>query len=232
MRHYVITRFNCYPDDEFSASANTRERLFRERCLSEEWLNRRTAITERLLLPCLAKQTQRDFVWVVLLHAETPAAVRGVVESWLLSRASRIEVVLSSKPAGPTVTEFLASEGDDGTPLITTRVDSDDGVHEQFIEAIRGAASRWGTKRLPKTFDFANRWIWRQGEAIPSEFSCTSPFVSLVSMDRQHIFARRHSEWRKSYLIKSRYVLTTEHADSVSRGRGQFSAANLPPGFR
>jgi hypothetical protein len=63
-QHFILTRFNIklWSKDKNGQSTQT-----------EEWLKQRFDLFETYCLPSIQKQTQKNFKWIVLFDADTPA---------------------------------------------------------------------------------------------------------------------------------------------------------------
>lgn len=130
MRQYVLTRSAFGP--EWSIEAN----------------RRRLAITHAVTVPLMAAQTNRDWTWVVLLHARDPLARER--EALFASAAPRLHVIRWSGSA-PTVQDaaFAAyrapwSEaiGPRDDVIVQTRLDDDDGLAPSALADVRARAGR------------------------------------------------------------------------------------------
>lgn len=143
-RHFIITLFNLPLWDRDKRGRVTR---------TAQWLADRCDRFERWCLPSVAGQTRRDFTWLVLFDADTPAPVRERVERWrwvcpqftpLWFTAQECATLRSPDPARrcdfirQTVRSRL-----DGTEefVVTTNLDNDDALHLGAVAAIRRAAA-------------------------------------------------------------------------------------------
>ena len=99
--------------------------------LDPSWLDERIALFERYCVPKMAAQTDDRFTWLILVSAETDAAIVN-----RLSRAPNAALVPITPHAalGPVVAARVAQMGDQ---LITARVDSDDQLSARYTRALR-----------------------------------------------------------------------------------------------
>lgn len=126
--HVIQTRFNL--------ATPGREDAIRNR---PGWLAERFAMFEDICLPSIAAQTCRDFTWIIYFDKDTPQAFKD-----------RIEKLRQTVPFVPYYTGLFAAEGwnrsigeviPDRTPLLlTTRLDNDDALANDYIERAQQTA--------------------------------------------------------------------------------------------
>lgn len=128
--HVVLTRFNLPTPGP--------ESLVRAR---EGWLRERVDLFERFTVPSLSRQTVRDFRWIVYLDPESP--------SWLVDRLARhADSGLFTPLFREAVTwqdvaaDVRALTGASAPILLTTNVDNDDAVADDFVERLQDLARR------------------------------------------------------------------------------------------
>jgi hypothetical protein len=99
--------------------------------LDPSWLGERIALFERYCVPKMAAQTDDRFTWLILISAETDAAIVK-----RLSQAPNAELVSITPGAmlGPTIAARVAKMGDS---IITARVDSDDQLSARYTRDLR-----------------------------------------------------------------------------------------------
>jgi len=118
--HFVLTRFNVALADRTAPS--------------EAWLRSRLDLFSRTMLPAMAAQTEKGFVWLVLCDARSPAWFVQEITDRLGSTGTPVWLKEQFSP------ELMSSEVSlrAARPyLITTRVDNDDSVARDFIEQIQ-----------------------------------------------------------------------------------------------
>lgn len=95
--HFIITRFNLnlYAHDKHARPTRT-----------DRWLEHRFAVFERYCLPSVAAQTSRNFTWLCLFDAATPAAYRSRIEGYK-TRCPRFEAVYYTAAQAADLTENL-----------------------------------------------------------------------------------------------------------------------------
>ena len=103
---------------------------------SEYWLAWRLYLFQYFCAPSVAAQTNKDFRWILAVSPTTPR--------WFLEGALRVAanaaLVYDISPTlaprwVPLIRPFLIDR-----PTITTRLDSDDMLHRQFVEVVQATA--------------------------------------------------------------------------------------------
>lgn len=125
--HVLLTRYNLP-----SAGA---ESVIRAK---EGWLRDRTVLFEQYTVPSVQAQTSDHFAWIVYLDPESP--------SWLVERMASLEqrgvltpLYRAEVPAPDLVDDIRAVTGRSQGPLITTNLDNDDGLANNFIERLQSS---------------------------------------------------------------------------------------------
>ena len=119
--HFVLTRFNVR---SFYHVAEP----------TDEWLRRRLELFERFCLPCLARQTNNNFRWLVFVDNLSPA--------WFLEEINKLgqglfETVRIEGAFDSTAVSTAVGSRTDSSYILTTRVDNDDAVASDFIATIQ-----------------------------------------------------------------------------------------------
>ena len=173
MKHFLITRFNVGKIDP-------------------TWVEHRFKVFEAFTLESLKAQTCKGFTWLIFYDGNTSQDFKDRLS--LLVRnfpSEKVELVASSDPyfmridreMGGLVHENnvvaqavrpLVSPGDER--VITTRLDSDDAVHMEFIQRIQTVARQLDPSRF---IVFKQGYIWHEGIVYPRS-SYHNPFSSYL----------------------------------------------------
>jgi N-acetylglucosaminyl-diphospho-decaprenol L-rhamnosyltransferase len=225
--HFVITRFNVV---DTYINNNTENRIR----LSPGWLEERIDLFERYCFPTVAGQTDKDFIWLIYLDIETPAAHK-----------SRIETLCATLPAARI--QYCATYDIDlirsdiirlASPgcnwLVTTRLDNDDGLGSRFMEDLHATVVP-GSK---EAISFTNGLIACEGRYYLSRQK-SNAFLSLSEpfQDFTTVLVRRHNA-----MMSYATVREIEHAPAwmqVIHGRNvsnkvrgwRIPFGKLPAGF-
>lgn len=139
-RHYILTRFNL----RLWGKDKRGERIDRE-----AWLKRRVELFEAYTLPALAAQTCKGFVWVLLVDSESPEWLRERAKEWK-NVCPQIHCVgvkaqyhrYFARVFQEAVNRMIAkdAEGAEELTVLTTYLDNDDAVSDDFVEEIQREA--------------------------------------------------------------------------------------------
>ena len=102
-----------------------------------DWLETRLALFEDYCLASMAAQTAEDFTWLVYCDHATDPAVMARLRA-LERGIPQLRIALTRREMIGLATRPYVDPSCD--VLITTRLDSDDGVHTGYVEAIQAHA--------------------------------------------------------------------------------------------
>jgi hypothetical protein len=127
IQHFLLTNFDVLVSERRDGMRN----LVR----TEEWYEERFVLFETFCLPSVAAQTTSDFTWLIRHGRNTPP-------EWLrrLRRAREhvdCELVHEGETSAGAVGARLAPSA---KRVVTTRLDNDDAIRRDFLEAVRAAA--------------------------------------------------------------------------------------------
>lgn len=136
--HYLITRFNIVQEWFFHSTAENRRTAIQ----TPEWLQQRFMLFESYCLPSVMQQRNVDFQWLVLFNSETPDEYKEKIEAY-----ERLFPAFTPLYLQPYADEaaFVRSyiRLHTTTPyLITTRMDNDDMLHQDYLATIQQAFSK------------------------------------------------------------------------------------------
>lgn len=135
--HYVLTRFAV----RCSASQG---QIRPGGPLSPEWVQRRLDLFRRYCLPSLQAQTVQDWTWRLYVHdGFDPADAQALLE---MDR----RIVVTADPQSPL------TPGETSDLILSTRVDSDDGLAPGLLERARQVASRLDVSQRPAVIQFGS----------------------------------------------------------------------------
>jgi hypothetical protein len=180
--HLLVTRFNVLFRSPADPSAVTK-------CLDAEWLDARLALFERYCAPSVAAQRDTDFTWVILIHPQTPAAVRTRLRQ-AAATAEQIETPLGR--VRQAMRRLIAEREGDSLYLISSRLDSDDALHVTYMERVHAAFDHQDLEclDLPRGYTYDPRT-----QDVRSRVSHQNPFISLIEKyngEPQTVFSIAH----------------------------------------
>lgn len=171
-QHFLITRINI--DWNISRPINNRNDL--------NFLNYRFKIFEQTCYPSVNAQTNKNFIWLLLLDAEIPSQFKELVENYSSNPAINPVFITNQTTCLETLRESINAHLLDSTQyIITTNLDSDDAISDDFIATIQ-------SQFREQSFEFIN-----------------FPFGYLYRFENQKLYLR---EWLKSpvyTLVEKKY---------------------------
>ncbi|MFT4212648.1 MAG: glycosyltransferase [Microbacterium sp.] len=182
--HFVITRFNV----RFARSQVARP--------SSEWLDRRLDLFSRTAVPSLNSQTSKRFRWLVFFQDDVSDDFRQRVEG-LASRAHFEPVWINEFFDGELVSRCIAPLTDSDF-IITSRVDNDDALSRDYIQAVQSRFARQDLLYL----NFVRGIQIVPGGQVYRYDANSNPFVSLIERIPQGgvpatVFHMKHTQIRK-----------------------------------
>ena len=134
IQHFILTRFNIriFTQDKNGKAVRT-----------ADWLEHRFEVFERYCLPSIAKQTCKDFEWIVLFDSETPSEYKEKLPGYREVCPQFIPVFVEPSKGRyfrqifrETVVDRVNAER-----VLTTYLDNDDALSVRFVEDIQRRAS-------------------------------------------------------------------------------------------
>ena len=153
---------------------------------SDEWLKYRMAIFEKFCAPCLAAQSNRNFKWLLAITHQTPGWFIGRVGQWLAPCNAVLVYAGENQEVfinwAPLVTKYLT----DGR-LLTSRLDSDDMYHRDFVDTVQQAAEKSENDVI---LDFPTGYQLRYEDLKCRRVTQLKPthFISRIENSRQTVF--------------------------------------------
>jgi hypothetical protein len=144
------------------------------------WLSHRFDLFEKICLPSVASQIERDFHWVLLVSDRTPRQFIVRLLDDLTSVSSPVLMLLVTKYSEEAfITAIVNCLEHAVDRVVTTRLDNDDAIARDYLADVR-----LETSRLPVDRDFVINF--RQGcqvakNSIFPRNASLNPFLSLVS---------------------------------------------------
>lgn len=131
LQHLLITRFNL-------RIRNVGTDKHGQEVLTQPWMQERLDIFERFCFPSVRYQTEQRFRWLLLLDQDTDAVSVERLER-LRDRFAKLQLVYVAPVASAVdLAEPVAPWIDPDTRiLVSTRLDNDDGLHEDALAEVR-----------------------------------------------------------------------------------------------
>jgi hypothetical protein len=145
-------------------------------CRADEWLEARLALFEKVCLPSVMAQTDRNFKWLLLCDPLTPLWARGA-----LARAQeicpQIEICYTAHKWGCAAYQSAperAAVGAAADCLMAFRLDSDDAVSNRLVETLNAQACELAW------YEFSKGYLFQAGKAQELDWP-SSGFLAVQS---------------------------------------------------
>lgn len=195
IKHIVMTRFNLAI--RFGCTKRADSTVpFQRPWLNEDYLDKRFEIFERYTLRAMKQQTEKNYEWLVLFHKETPDRYKQKIREYQ-NELSQLTPLFFNDEQCADMSEVIRDylrEKYRGYDLVTTRIDNDDFIHQQFIERIQQDAMLWNrSEDIIISYENGLQYDIRSGDILRYDY-WKNHFISLfdVSGQRKHIFDYNH----------------------------------------
>jgi hypothetical protein len=181
----------------------------------------------RFLIPSLKFQHDQDFIWLVLVHPDTP---NRILDELMVIPQSRI-IMTDSDIANRELIAKLSVEylikNFDAKRLITARIDSDDGIHPKYGSILKRFAASCKHIENGIFADFPNGCFFnlrtnRGYLRHSSSKSCGISRIEDFNLEAKTIFCEQHtrvSEQKNCFSIDSEEPMwiQTTHESHINR---------------
>jgi hypothetical protein len=203
--HFIITQFNLR---NFPRSSNAAYDDW------VAWTRARIGLFEAYCLPSVLQQRNRNFRWLLFFDQETPAEFMPFIEKW--GRNELVEICYSNG-----TDDFYASYIDeikfrmptDCSWLITSRIDNDDCIHQDYVDRVQ----QYARFRHRYMVSLASGYtLDLNKKRLSHYFYPSSPFISLVESTSERLMGvhcKGHSEWNQLRLWVYRELRTALFAE-------------------
>jgi hypothetical protein len=127
--HLLLTRFNV------------RTRGTKKIQPNQEWLEKRFKLFDEICYPSIYAQSNQDFTWLIFFDINTPDYFLNKIEAysgWKNLIPIYIDCEFSDRKFPNSLRTVISSSVKNGSKyLITTRLDNDDAVSKDYIEAVQ-----------------------------------------------------------------------------------------------
>jgi Putative rhamnosyl transferase len=202
-RHFLVTRFNLRVDSWHQTKNG-------EAVLTEDWLEKRFYLFENFCLPSVRNQDNQHFLWCIYLDENTPVSYQERISALTKEYINiRIFYINGAEALNSSLVSFIKAQVDsDDKYIITTRLDNDDMIHQDFIAVIQSlfvpadkcVIDMQNGYQLCIESDFAELRNYK------NRFN---PFISVIEnlSGFETVFSKPHFEW-------SQVSNTIEYKDS------------------
>lgn len=145
LHHVILTRFNL--------ATPGREESIRNR---PGWLSRRFELFEKHCLPSIQAQTNQDFTWIIYFDEDTPPEFKARIDQ-LTEQFPFVPFYTGLFPSDGwhnSVKEVLQARGIAPEWLLTTRLDNDDALANDYTLRVRNAAEQGVLEKKALNFKY------------------------------------------------------------------------------
>lgn len=139
-KHYILTRFNInisFLNNKFPfKDPNNPPNM---RILDEDYLEERFNLFEKYTLPSIKKQSNQNFKWIILFHKRTPNKFLNRIKE-LKKVYNFVDLYLDDHDSF-NFSDYCKKHEDISDMYITTRLDNDDIIDEDFCYKIQKYAN-------------------------------------------------------------------------------------------
>lgn len=187
-QHFVLTCFNVYGGREWSKP-------------DQSWLKHRFMLFDRFCYPSVRGQLNQDFRWVVFFNKNTPDIFKQKVKKysqWKNFIPVYIDTCEKADDPDRIAREEIIPQHlmDEAKYLITTRIDSDDGICKDYVQMVQ---NRFDRQKL-QFLNFTNGYVWNHNSCeIYLDEQPSNPFISLIKEvgEIKTVWCGSHSELHK-----------------------------------
>ncbi len=196
-QHFLITRFNLRKKSWHTTRNNTV-------VLTDEWMSNRLELFEKFCFSSVKNQTNTNFVWLVFFDEKTDDMYRVIIDRLSKQFACFCPIYIDGMDAFLPAIKDQISQLCTKPYLITSRLDNDDCLSENYIASIQ--------KQFDKQSFMAIDYIDGLTLQIEPEVKLGkrthlhNPFISLIEKvdDFQTVWIReRHGAWSKVKELKT-----------------------------
>jgi len=227
-QQFIVTRFNL----RLSEWKRTKRG---DDILSESWLKKRFQLFETYCLPSVAQQTNTNFTWLVFFDIATPEVYKTKISEYTKNYPNFTPVFLK---AGADILQAISKEiniklTDNDTHIITTRLDNDDALHQDFIAHIQQQFIKTDRLVIDVSEGYQLHLQHKKTPAIRGISFAFNPFVSIIeSRDNfKTILSKSHLSWQSHphhTIANTPLWLQVIHNDNISNAESlQFKETNV-----
>lgn len=189
-QHYILTRFNLRAKNWINTKND-------EKVLTEEWLKDRFELFENFCFSSVKNQTNQNFKWLVFFDKKTPDVYKKKVEAYQKSYTNFIPFFIDGMENFlPEIIKNIKNL-DSEKYIITSRLDNDDCIHEDYTEVIQNQFDQ----QEHQAVDIIHGYTLETGKCTRLGYlmKLNNPFISLIEKKSDYKtvwFRDRHGSWK------------------------------------
>ncbi|WP_051951581.1 glycosyltransferase [Flavobacterium sp. ASV13] len=219
MKHFIATRFNL-------KNADWKENKSGNLVLTDEWLEHRFNLFENYCFPSVINQSNQNFTWCIFFDIDTPQNFKEKIFALTASTSNVVPLFIDGmRDLNVSFKNYIRENlNDTDSFIITTRIDNDDIVHQDFVDTIQ---SLYQPTNLT-VIDLTNGYQVSIDVAKPEIRLYTHPFNAFISVIEaaksfETIFAKMHYGWKTEKSIisytKKRLWMELSHQENYVNHR-------------
>lgn len=191
---------------------------------SDDWMENRLSVFELTCLPSVKAQTWTGLTWWIFVHRAThPSHIERLRRLSQSGRIFRIAKVDGLFTAATVVECCLSGTLAIGDPLVTMRLDNDDALSSDAVEAVARQA-RGSEAKEPFVINLGSGFRYKSG-SLYRRVDPSSPFCAMVERVEPGtapltIFVDEHQrlvdEYRSCQVLDHPYWVQFVHGENVS----------------
>lgn len=180
-KHLILTRFNIAIN--YGATTRKNNIQLKTSCIEEEWLEKRFDLFEKYTLPRMRVQTEKNFTWLVFFHSDTPEKYKKRVQEYKTVMHNLVPVYMKPVDSKCHFDDYLYEyiKGQKEKWILTTRIDNDDLIAEDFTEKLQSAVKEMRKEECFLSFLWGINWDIRSGMTAYMQYPYNH-FVSMLSL--------------------------------------------------
>ena len=188
-QHYIITRFNLRKVDWTTTKSN-------QKVLSDSWLEERFELFENYCFPSVKNQSNQDFKWLVFFDNNTPDKYKQKIEEYKMLFENFYPFFINGMDNYLTSINDNVVLLDDKKYIITSRLDNDDSLNENYCEVVQS----YFDEQTYMAIDIIDGFTMQVGDKIRLGYKkhLYNPFISLIEAKKnfKSVWYRDHTAWK------------------------------------
>lgn len=192
-QHFVITRFNLRPTDPGATMDDE---------VSDRWMKERVRIFEDFCYASVKGQKNQSFIWLVFFDVTTHSRYMETITRLAKEYTNFVPVYVAGVEQFLPGLKLEVAERASSEYIITSRLDNDDCLHENYVDAIQ---SQFNSQAF-LAVNFING-ITLDVVGTPRcgyRIHANNPFISLIEKRDSlvTVYSRSHGQWGKIRWVK------------------------------
>ncbi|MBV2165914.1 MAG: putative rhamnosyl transferase [Kaistella sp.] len=192
--HIITTRFNVPTENWAQTRAGYAP-------LTDEWHEHRFELFQKYTFPSFKKQKNKNFIWLVFFDVNTSEKYRQIISRLQQNLPNFTPVfVKDGSEINSGITEIFRKYFQQDTQfVISTDIDNDDLLHEEFVDTIQSIYKPVHNLVIDLRRGLQMSIIHKNQVLVNEYYAIANPFVSLVEniSSFKTIMNERHNNFRK-----------------------------------